>query len=225
MTNKALSSHSPGLSFRHQSPPLKKKASPRPEAEQDQSDAFVKGERKDGGFWKKAALFGVAGLGLIAGARTLLPSGPTEVAVTTETATSNEVTPESLQKEQVGLAAVPSDWIPSGTSDGFATSPFGGARGTTERSPQKIFLDLHGSMEPDLTLTDLGEGRVEAYVDLPGPFDQKSVGTLERDGDQLVYRAENGKTSATIRKAEDGKLEATLKRKGWSDWNLSYKGY
>lgn len=179
--------------------------------------------REEGSFWKKAALIGAAGLGLVAGARMLVPPGPSEVVDVAEVSPNENVTPQGLRQEKMGIAAVSSDWIPEGTSPAYTTSPFGAARGTTERSPGKIFLDLHGSMEPDLTLTDLGEGKVEAYVDLPGPFDQKSVGTLQQEGEGLVYRSEDGSTSAVMKKTEDGTIEATLQREGWPGWNLSYR--
>jgi hypothetical protein len=201
-------------------PPTRKSAPQAAPSETNLEDAYKKSETSSGS-WKKLALLGAAGLGLAAGAQVMWNPGPSEPAQVMETTPNCEVT--DLQQDK-GLNAVPQDWIPQGESKVYAEGPLGVARGTTTRSPQRIFLDLDGRINPDLTLTNLGEGKVEAYVDLPGPFDQKSVGTLTRQGDQLLYQADNGTTSATFEKNEEGTIEATLKRKGWDDWNLTYQG-
>lgn len=216
MINKALSlTHH---RFHRPAPPPKADSIPRPQEKVDLRDARHENDSPGGG-WKKLALLGVAGLGVAAGARMLWDSGPAEPVQVSQT-----TVPEGnldLQKE-VGLNAIPQDWLPQGESRGYAEGPLGVATGTATRSPQKIFLDLDGRINPDITLTNLGHGRVQAYVDMPGPFDQKSEGTLTREGDHVQYRSDNGSTTASFRKTEEGTLQGTLSRSGWADWNLTY---
>lgn len=177
-------------------------------------------------FWKKVGIVAALGLAVAGGASTLIPEPPVELeAGSQEVSVSQEVLVADLKKSEAkGLAAIPSDWVPGGESAAYARSPFGSARGTTTRGTKRITLDLHGNINPDLTITDLGEGRVQAFVDLPGPFDQTSTGTLKREGEELVYQNDTGDTTARVKKQEDGSLTATLNRKGWPEWELLYRG-
>jgi hypothetical protein len=225
MTNNVLLT--PGkaaASFSKLSPPTQAQA-PLPRSEEP-IESFHRSSSHSGLF-SKIALLGIVGLSAVTGATMHCRTAPEEVAYEagSEASATREVPAESLKENpSQGLAAIPSDWIPSGESSAYAESPFGVARGTTTRGTKQIKLDLRGRINPDLTITDLGDGRVEALVDLPGPFDQTSVGQLRRDGDKLVYQSESGGTSATVKKNDDGSLSATLHRDGWSDWNLLYRG-
>lgn len=207
-----------------QSPPSKRKVYPqRPEGPKE---SFQR-SKQEGTSWGKIAALSLLGLGAVAGGAAMIHQpAPAEVALETEAIATPEELSISLEKNsETGISAVPSDWIPAGESRAYAESPFGVAQGTTTRGTKQIKLDLDGKWDPDLTLTDLGDGKVQAFVDLPGPFDQKSEGYLTREGDVLTYESESGDTSATFKKSEDGSIQATLKRDGWSEWNLSYKGY
>lgn len=119
---------------------------------------------------------------------------------------------------------LPQTWVPSGTSRAVVTSPYGGDHATTEREPDRIEIDNDHFVSPDVTLTDLGDGRVEIFADMPFPVPNVRVrGELERRGETLVFTEDNGESSAEVYRLWDGTMVAEVHRLDQEDLRFTYR--
>lgn len=123
-----------------------------------------------------------------------------------------------------GLGAVPTSWVPQGSSRGLVWSANGRDKAQTERDQRLLFVDTDHMFSPDLTMTDYGDGLVKVAIDMPGPAtDVQLVGRLRWESDRLHFEEVEGlRRSAEFYRRDDGTLVGKLRQPGRPDREVRY---
>jgi hypothetical protein len=122
-----------------------------------------------------------------------------------------------------GLAAIPDSWLAQGESRGYVTSPYGADYTDTTRTRSRVNIDCDSFLSPDIQLTDLGNGRIEIFVDMPFPLPNiKARGRAEFRDEKVTFVEENGPRRGEITRRWSGTLDIVLREAGKEDMVLSY---
>ncbi|MBM3460977.1 MAG: hypothetical protein FJX76_02645 [Armatimonadetes bacterium] len=112
-----------------------------------------------------------------------------------------------------GLAAMPDTWIPQGNCRAYVTSPWGADNATVTRNPRKVSMDLDAAFSPDVEFTDLGSGRVKAFIDMPWPLSNiKAEGpmTYNPANDTVHFQDERTPRTADMWQLSDGRVHVVV---------------
>lgn len=76
----------------------------------------------------------------------------------------------SPRGDVTGLAAIPDEWIPSGTWRAIVSGPAGTDGATVTRTDSSIKVHTDSSFSPDMRVSDLGGGRIDLVITRPWPL-------------------------------------------------------
>lgn len=124
----------------------------------------------------------------------------------------------TVNRPPSGLQSIPDTWIAQGRTRGNVTSPYGGDKATVDRSQDKVFINNDGMMSPDITITNLGQGRIKILADMPWPIsDLKAEGTADRQGDVVLFKEDKGGTRTGEIRQKGTTVETVLHTPGKED--------
>jgi len=129
----------------------------------------------------------------------------------------------TVNRPPSGLQAIPDTWIAQGRTRGTVSSPYGGDRATVDRTQDKVFINNDAMISPDITITNLGAGRIKIVADMPWPIsDLKAEGTADRQGDVVLFKEDKGGNRTGEIRQKGTTVETVLHTPGKEDMWFTY---
>lgn len=114
-----------------------------------------------------------------------------------------------------GLSALPQSWIPLGKTRGVLKTSVADADIEVDRTEDRLVLDATNPVYPDLTCTDLGQGKVKLLVDMPWPVKDVSLsGPMLCRGQTVLLEDERSDGKCELTQPQPGQVRGTISRAG-----------
>lgn len=112
-----------------------------------------------------------------------------------------------------GLGALPQSWIPLGNSRGVLKTSVADADIEVERTEERLVLDATNPVYPDMTCTDLGQGKVKLLVDMPWPVKDVSLsGPMLCQGQTVLVQDERSDGKCELTQPQPGQVRGIISR-------------
>ncbi|MBT9587963.1 hypothetical protein IV102_31800 [bacterium] len=112
-----------------------------------------------------------------------------------------------------GLKALPEQWIAMGKSRGSISTAIAKGDVKVDRDLAELTLDAVNPVYPDLSCTDLSQGKVSLLIDMPWPVKDVTLsGPMESQGDRVVLTDENGQGRCELTQPRPGQVHGLVHR-------------